>query len=497
MAEIGTLVIRADAGPEIGAGHVMRCLALAQAWQDKGGRCVFVTGCSAGSLVERLNLEGMDVCEAAGVTGSREDIEKLIAVARDFDAAWVVLDGYKFTAKNQKDIKDAGLKLLCVDDNTDYAEYYADIILNQNIHACEEMYPSEICQSYTKRLLGLKYCLLRRKFLAYRGNERKYSKCVCKIMLTMGGADPENVTGKFLEAFSDFDLDGLQVRVIVGANNKNYQLLKKQVNGLDYGCEIIFAADDEKMVETMLWADVSVSAAGSTVWEHQCLGVPTILVAIAQNQKAIAENARNLSKCLSFEFNKQGSVDAGELFSLVTHDWFADEASCPVDSSGWFNTKRVVAAMLFGDIIIRRVESGDAQMLFKWACDPQVRQNSFNSAGIKWEDHVAWLESRINSDDCRIYLAISEYGKSLGVVRFDCGTEQEAIISITLAPEVRGYSLAASVICCGVSKFYAECGRFRVVAKIKPSNIASQHSFIEAGFSLASSSLGELSYNFN
>ncbi|MGB3996558.1 MAG: UDP-2,4-diacetamido-2,4,6-trideoxy-beta-L-altropyranose hydrolase, partial [Acetomicrobium sp.] len=147
----GVLLVRVDSGINMGSGHVMRCLALAQAWQDGGGDVVFVLATESLNAEARLTAEGFEVVYINAKPGSAEDARLTTKLAHKFGASWVVVDGYHFGGDYQKIIKEAGLNLLFIDDYG-HADYYpADIVLNQNIHADEDLYRNRA--SYTKLLL--------------------------------------------------------------------------------------------------------------------------------------------------------------------------------------------------------------------------------------------------------------------------------------------------------------------------------------------------------
>ena len=161
-----TLVLRADASIAMGTGHVMRCLALAQAWQDQGGECIFAMAESTEGAEERIRREKFEVIILAESPGSPQDAERVVELALARHAAWVVLDGYQFEVEHQRRLKAAGVKLLVVDDTAHVGAYAADLVLDQNAHATEDFYARR--ESYTQLLLGPRYALLRREFKPWR-----------------------------------------------------------------------------------------------------------------------------------------------------------------------------------------------------------------------------------------------------------------------------------------------------------------------------------------
>ena len=278
------LLIRADASPEIGTCHIMRCLALAEAWQDTGGEVFFVSACDAPALEVRLNKEGIKILHISQDVGTLGDADETTKIAHEHRADWIVVDGYHFGAEYQKKIKNSGLSLLFVDDYGHADHYYADIVLNQNIYADMSFYKKY--EPYTRFLLGTKYVLLRREFLKLSDRHCDIPKVARKILVTLGGSDPDNITLKVIEAVKTVDVSGLEVKVVVGSANPHFNLIHKTVKNLP---NFTVVKNAENMSELMIWADIAISAGGSTCWELAFMGVPSILCPIAENQKLITQ----------------------------------------------------------------------------------------------------------------------------------------------------------------------------------------------------------------
>jgi UDP-2,4-diacetamido-2,4,6-trideoxy-beta-L-altropyranose hydrolase len=278
------LLIRAEATAAIGTGHVMRCLALAQAWHDAGGKSIFAMTDSVVSMEERIRSEDMEVVRLARSERSSEDAARLLEVARVRGAEWVVADGYQFDGGYQRSLKDGGLKLLFVDDYS-HAEYYvADLVLNQNAHAREVMYHRR--EPYTRLLLGPHYAMLRREFAAWRDWTRIINPTGRKVLVTMGGSDPDNVTLQVVHALQLVEVERLEATVVAGDGNPHFESLERAV--LRLPGVVRLERNVRNMGELMTWADVVISAAGSTCWEICLLGLPAILIDLAENQYPIA-----------------------------------------------------------------------------------------------------------------------------------------------------------------------------------------------------------------
>jgi len=158
--------------------------------------------------------------------------------------------------------------------------YHADIILNQNIHATELKYN---CDPDTKLLLGPKYVLLRREFLKYKDFKREIPDKARKILVTMGGADPDNVTLKVIQALNLLGDPELEVKVVIGPSNPHIDSLREAVLHSPFSVLLLHGVDN--MADLMAWADVAITAGGSTCWELAYMGVPSIATILSENQK--------------------------------------------------------------------------------------------------------------------------------------------------------------------------------------------------------------------
>lgn len=287
------LVIRTDVNTQIGMGHFMRCLALAQNWQDKGGRSIFVM--SEPGFEDRLKSEGMEAAFITSVAGTPQDAFETIEIASRAGSSWIVIDGYNFDAQYQENIKDKDLNLLFIDDMGHCDHYYADIVLNQNLHANKDMYNNR--ESYTELLLGTRYVLLRREFQKWRGWKREIPKVAKKLLVTMGGGDPNDVTTMVLQAIKDMKIDNLQVTVLMGAKNPHFNKVQFFLKDFDLKVNLIKNVTD--VSEYLAWADLAIAGAGSTSWELSFMGLPCLVLVLADNQHLIADKLERVGAALN------------------------------------------------------------------------------------------------------------------------------------------------------------------------------------------------------
>src|SRR5262249_13227950 len=124
------LLLRADAGVRMGTGHVMRCLALAQAWQDVGGRAVLASASLAPGLDDVLGDQHIGLETLSAEPGTEGDARRTLGLAARLGAEWVVVDGYPFSGRYQQAIKQAGRRVFALDDHGHAEHYWADFVLN-------------------------------------------------------------------------------------------------------------------------------------------------------------------------------------------------------------------------------------------------------------------------------------------------------------------------------------------------------------------------------
>jgi UDP-2,4-diacetamido-2,4,6-trideoxy-beta-L-altropyranose hydrolase len=299
MSEQPVLLIRTDATPHIGTGHVMRCLALAQAWQTAGGGVVFAMATAPEGLRARLAEEGFDYI-MLGTTepGSIDDATRTMHISRQQRAQYIVIDGYHFGSGFQQALKEAHFTLLYVDDYEQADYYAADLLLNQNLYAIGMSYPARAPS--TQLLLGTDYALLRREFWPWREWQRETAPLAQHVLVTLGGSDPHNTTLtviralKLLLAERRSGAEGqaqhtdLNVRIVVGPANAYRQTLVDEIGQDTETFHLLTAVRD--MPALMAWADMAISAAGSTCWEMAFMGVPLLTVILADNQQYIASS---------------------------------------------------------------------------------------------------------------------------------------------------------------------------------------------------------------
>ena len=274
------MALRADANAEIGAGHFMRCLTLAKACIDRGALPFFFTTTTSPGLREQAAAAGVKLSDI-GQGDPDLVIRELLNWVRDHQGAWMVLDGYDFDDTLQSDIARAGGKLMVIDDYMRLPDYHADLLLDQNFGAEDRRYPvAEGCRT----LLGPDYALVRPEFVAARLEARRHPARAVRVLVTLGAADPGDHTSLVIDALVRIGMPALDVTVVIGAANS--RTLSAREHAEKAGFRVL--SDVRDMARLMAEADLAVSSSGTTLWELCCMGLPTITLVIAENQRPAA-----------------------------------------------------------------------------------------------------------------------------------------------------------------------------------------------------------------
>ena len=301
------LIIRTDSSVQIGTGHVMRCLTLADELRWHGAEVVFVCREFTGNLRGYIEEKGyivhcLPVSDApeqgdqnietslkhAAWLGAdwQTDVEQVKEIIKGLESppGWLVVDHYALDERWERYLRPYVKKIMVIDDLADRA-HDCDLLLDQNFYENLESRYDDLTSPQCKKLLGPKHALLRSEFKEARKNLRKRDGHVRRIMIFFGGSDPTNETTKALEAISMLNRPDIAVDVVVGSANPNKDKINKlcaSITNVTYHCQV------SNMAKLMADADLFIGGGGSTTWERCCLGLPGLIMAVASNQDAIA-----------------------------------------------------------------------------------------------------------------------------------------------------------------------------------------------------------------
>ena len=469
MTGLTDVLIRADASPFMGTGHVMRCLALAQACQDQGLSVVISGRVNVPWVKARLLAEKIPFVPILGENVVQEqgaDLLNQINIAAP-KARWVVLDGYHFGPDVQKSVQADGRRLMVIDDYAHLPNYHCDILLNQNIGAETLSYQGEIGERFS----GPHYALLRREFrqAAQTAQNRPMREQVQNILLTLGGGDFSNHLAELAPALALLP-KGVALRVIGGAMAE--ETIRSALKDCPASVDILYNVAD--MPALMLWADLCVTAGGSTCWELCALGVPFLTVELAENQRKIVE--------ILEEQAIAPRCSAENIVRLTSNPKQRQDAYARMQALyAGGGMEKIIARLKNDEKTIRLVSSQDKDDLYFIANDPTVRANALNSHSISYDEHCAWFERTLSSG---IPFYIVEYkGKTCGYVRFSLDG-QTATTSIAFAADSQGKGLGLWGLKAAMNRLAADAELSDIEAIVIAENARSSKMFQKAGFHL-------------
>lgn len=334
------IAIRTDASLQIGTGHVMRCLALADTLQAADAQCHFICREHRGNLIEQIRQRGFPVSVLPTATEALITNEPAVEAQSNYaswlgadwatDAAqtkasigatvvdWLIVDHYAIDARWEQTLRPLCRKLMVIDDLAN-RPYDCDLLLDQNLGRGVGDY-SQLVPEGCIVLAGPCYALLRPEFAALRDESlRRHATPQLKhLLITMGGVDQNDATGKVLEALQDCPLPAdLRITVVMGPHAPWLERVQLFAKLMPQPTEV--KVNVSNIAQLMADSDLAIGAAGSTSWERCCLGLPSIIGVQAANQQLIA-NALELSGAAKAFSLNEGVKPIRELIAEVVSD---------------------------------------------------------------------------------------------------------------------------------------------------------------------------------
>lgn len=477
------VVFRADASRRLGTGHVMRCLTLAAALREEGWEATFICREASGDLIDLIESEkGFPVHRLPEEAHPDEDARRSAEYLERQRPDWLVVDHYALNRTWETQLRPYTQRLMVIDDLAN-RPHDCDLLLDQNYLPDLSRYDA-LVPSACRKLLGPKYALLREEFRSARAHVQARSGEVKRILVSFGGSDLGNETLKALRALRRLE-GNVAVNIIAGATNPHTAELREFIADM---AEATLHVQVDNMAELMAKADLCIGAGGSSTWERCCLGLPSVVVTVADNQEALTA-ALAVDGYLLY-LGKNSSVSEHDLCRAVAcmqnnllAEGFSKRGLALVDGRG---AHRVVSALnATRSVRIRKAETSDSETLFAWRNAAIVRESSLDASPISPERHHEWFQATLKNPDR--HLLVGELDNlPIGVVRYDIDrSRREAEISIYLAPRQLGKGLGASLLASGEAWLSnRESNVSCLKALVKPENEASIKLFLNALFEI-------------
>ena len=500
------VVIRADASLQIGTGHVMRCLTLANALKKQGAEIEFICRAHQGNLIEHIELQGFKVhglCKSTTTVDSAAELKtnespgreglygvKWLGTTQQEDAVqskpvlnaikpdWLIIDHCAINQTWQRLLEGACKKLMVIDDLAD-REHQCDVLLDQTYGREPKEY-ADLVPENCQLLLGSKYALLRPEFAQWRSYslQRRAQPELKKLLITMGGVDPDNITGQILDKLKTCTLPReIEITVVMGLNAPCTASVIKQAEAMPFKTHV--KTNVSNMAEIMANSDLAIGAAGATTWERCCLGLPSLQVVVAKNQINIAEK---LSEIHAVKYLR--SME--ELFACLESIWRDIRKMVLVASSltSACGTHNIVECLVLskvpeGHVLLEPISATDCDYVYGLQTK-QVRKYFRNRNVPNLIEHTVWFNKALNSKYCQMFV-LNFRGDKVGMLRVDNIHSQTVEISIIVSPNFSGQGLGRKALKALETILFSK----KLKAVIHRDNIPSHKIFEAAGFELS------------
>lgn len=319
------IVFRTDASIQIGTGHVMRCLTLADALTVQGKECHFICREHPGHLLPLIAKRGHQVhvlpsdsdddksptpaqnpqplahAQWLGATQA-VDAQQCQPIVKSLNPDWLVVDHYALDHYWHQQLRPDCKKILVIDDLAD-RKHDCGLLLDQTLGRDAQDYKPWVPE-HCELLCGSQYALLRPEFSQWRqySLKRRKENKLEQLLINLGGVDKDNITTKLLQALQHSALpQNCKITVIMGASAPWIEAVKQQAKQLPWATEVKVGVSN--MAELMANSDLAIGAAGATSWERCCLGLPTMMLVLAENQQMIARRLEATKACRIVELN--------------------------------------------------------------------------------------------------------------------------------------------------------------------------------------------------
>ena len=331
-ALIVKVVIRTDSSIRIGTGHLMRCLTLADSLRRQGAEIVFICRNLEGHMARIARAKDYDVTmlpipdASTKVKSPANEYDEWLGVEKDIDASqtlsalskldvavdWLIVDHYALDADWERKVQPLVNNIMAIDDLAN-REHSCDLLLDQNLFDSAEQRYAGLVPESCKMLLGPRYALLRDEFLYATEKKPMRDGSVRRLFVFFGGADPTNETGKTLKAIAMLQRPDIEVEVVIGGSNPHREELIRACSTSEY---IKIHTEVDHIAELMSRADIAIGGGGTTTWERCCLGLPSLIISIAENQVEISRQADRSG--IGCYLGKKENVTSRHIFEQIS-----------------------------------------------------------------------------------------------------------------------------------------------------------------------------------
>ena len=503
-----SILFRTDASIEIGTGHVTRCLTLAHSLRERGAECRFVCREHSGHLLELIREQGFEalalpqhIKDPQQVSQSDESPVDHVAWlgtdwASDADATesalgdtcvdWLIVDHYALDARWESALRPHCRKIMVIDDLAD-RDHDCDLLLDQNMVADVAHRYDDKLPVHCGKMLGPGYALLQPQYYELHSRTPTREGPVQRVLVYFGGADTGNLTALAIAAFLSLNRGDIALDVVINPNGPHSDTIRRQVHGQQ---NITLHGGLPSLAPLMVNADLAIGGGGAASWERCCLGLPTLVITLAENQEPIAAelDRQGLVRWLGRQDEVRGKKLAQVLSEIIdaglSPSW-SESCQQLVDGGGVGRVCSILMLNAATPLHARLARLDDEALILEWANDPLVRQNAFITDVIDLKTHRTWFRKRLHDQQhCRLFVVETNDGLPVGQVRFE-RLDDSWEIHYGLDARFRGRGVGVPLIKTALKAFKADNSgqKYGFFGRVKPDNKPSRMIFSKLGFS--------------
>jgi UDP-2,4-diacetamido-2,4,6-trideoxy-beta-L-altropyranose hydrolase len=440
------IAFRVDASAQVGTGHIMRCLTLADALNERKVAVRFLSRHMPQHFRDFLSGRGYEFVDlgAAFVGLPDEPRDALwLDATQSADAAaavhalsdriwdWLIVDNYALDIRWESALRRSARRIASIDDIAN-RQHDCDVLLDPNFYSDMASRYIGSVPPHCRMLLGPRFALLRPEFGQFHDHVRPRTGSVKRILVFFGGVDTRNYTGAAIQALAELGIPDVQIDVVIGEMHPAREGIESECLRLGFSLHV----QSGRMAELMAAADLAIGAGGGAAWERCCVGLPTLAICVAENQRRQIADAACAGLLYAPDLQEDSSrFVARHVRALIENSALRHAMSRNgmqvVDGCG---ASRVVSSIECSGIRLREAAIEDSRKIFEWRNHPDIRAASRVGDVISWESHENWFAAVRASPD-RLLLIGERLGSAVGVVRFDL-IGDEAEISIYLVPGI-------------------------------------------------------------
>ena len=494
------IVFRTDSSLKMGAGHLMRCLTLADELSSQNHQITFICRNLMGNLITLIKQKNYKVItipivqkfttnnvylDWLGATQEYDSEQTISVLPKNIDL--LIVDSYALDEVWHLRLRKFTKIIMVIDDLADRS-FDCDILLNQNLGAQIKDYKGKVPND-CELVLGCNYALLRPEFSKLRLKaieKRESSKSIKRILVSMGSMDPNNLTSQVLAGLAKVEWEEQPVvDVVLGSRAPKFKTIVDQSKNYIFDLNVL--QDIENMSELMLEADLAIGAGGTTSWERCCLGLPTLVVQLADNQKQVIVELVGAGAARSISYKDIESDIIQECNSLQKNNIAMSEISKNAFKVVNGQGAQLLAIKMKPDlaqdgsyVTIRNANTNDADIIYKWQLDATTRKYFHDTYVPEYDKHIKWFEKKLAEPKSFFYI-IEHNNQAAGVLRLDYQDnikKNTYIVSIYISPDKCQQGLGS--IALGYMDRLFDSSELH--AEILEDNIASKKLFMKSGY---------------